>query len=82
MGTAIANAVILSVMKNTGLKYKQLSEKYCEYCSPCKIGDFVCGNAYFNLLRILEDRDWQAILRQNMISYIREVPCDNFNHLD
>ena len=46
------------------------------------MGDYKCGNAYFNMLRILEDRDWQAILRQKMISYIQEVPDDSFNHLD
>jgi hypothetical protein len=34
------------------------------------------------LLRLLEDKQWQAVLRQKMISYIQEVPSEHFNHLD
>jgi hypothetical protein len=85
VGTVIANAVILSSMRTVTNRVPirpLVGEQYCHYCSPCNIGDFNCANSYFNLLRILEDRDWQAILRQKMISYIQEVPSDNFNHLD
>jgi hypothetical protein len=56
--------------------------KYCDQCSPCSIGDYKCGNSYFNILRILEDRDWQAILRQKLKLYLEDVPTDSFNHLD
>lgn len=77
LGTVIANSVILNVVKRywEGRIFRSTrSEKYCRYCTCCVGGDYRCGNAYFNLLRILEDRDWQAILRQKMISYIQDVP--------
>jgi len=32
-------------------------------------------------LRIVEDRDWQAILRQIMKAYIAQVPTDSPNTL-
>lgn len=54
----------------------------CPQCSPCNPGDYTCANSYFNLLRILEDRDWQAILRQKLVSYIVDVPTDNVYKLD
>jgi hypothetical protein len=86
LGSVIANTVILSAVRRYGegrsLGTTPSSGKYCKYCTCCVRGDYKCGNAYFNLLRILEDRDWQAILRQKMISYIQEVPDENFNHLD
>ena len=85
VGTVISNAVILSTMiSQRKIRYftSEKFNKYCDFCTPCERGDFSCANSYFNLLRILEDRDWQAILRQKMISYIEEVPDNSFNRLD
>ena len=84
LGTVIANSVILTVIR-WFVKHSlitQSAEKYCHYCTPCENGDWKCANTYFNLLRIVEDRDWQANMRQKMVAYLQEVPSDNFNHLD
>lgn len=55
LGTAIANSVILNIVKTNLLKEKNPypTYKYCEYCTPCQNGDVACANIYFNLLRIL-----------------------------
>lgn len=53
----------------------------CTYCGPCNQGDTNCANSYFNMLRIVEDRDWQANMRQIMKTYINQVPSDDPNSL-
>lgn len=41
----------------------------------------MCANSYFNMLRILEDKDWQSILRELMRNYIYQTPGDSINDL-
>jgi hypothetical protein len=39
-------------------------------------------NASFNILRFVEDMNWQAITRQSLQNYIFQVPSDSPQHLD
>ena len=45
-------------------------------------GNNSIANEYFNSLRILEDCNYQAIVRQELISYVSQVTSDSIDHLN
>jgi hypothetical protein len=43
--------------------------------------DASCANSYFNTLRIVEDSNWQAGLRQSLVSYVSGVDGEDVDSL-
>lgn len=81
LGTVVANSILLWIFRNSKPNPIQGNNAIDRYVSPCQAGDVNCANSYFNSLRILEDKDWQAILRQLTRNYIYQTPGDNINDL-
>lgn len=80
LGTVVANSILLWVFRDSKLNSNKAS-RVDSLLSPCISGDLKCANSYFNALRILEDKDWQAILRQLTRNYIYQTPGDSINDL-
>jgi hypothetical protein len=71
LGWAIAQAILLHTSKSLA-PIEGLS--FCEFCCPCRQADQECVALYLNVLRITEDRDWQANYRQLLRDYMARVP--------
>jgi hypothetical protein len=66
LGTVVANSVLLWVYRSNVGEYAENgknSQGVDSVLSPCQNGNLKCANSYFNVLRILEDKDWQVIMR-------------------